>query len=340
MTYSIIFDIKDIKLSDWTRFNIEHPQGNVFHSPEVFKAFSLTPLYKPVCVFAIDSKGEIVGLQQSCIIQEYKGFIGYPTARSITWGGPLVENNEMAICDELISKHNKTIKSRAIYSQIRNLDDISFFSEILNKNGYKYKDHLNIIVDLKKTEEELWSDINSKRRNEVKKAIKNEVTVELRNDRDSLLKSYQILKEVYKVANLPLATFELFKNLSNESNDSFRLGNFVALYEGEIIGCMFTLNYKKTIYNYYAGSKRKFYSKHPNDLIPWEVFKWGKLNDFECFDFGGAGAPGKSYGVRNYKMQFGGKTVNFGRYEKINNPLFYKIGTVGLKGWKLLRKLK
>ena len=133
MSYSIIYDIKDIKISEWSRFTIEHPKGNVFHSPEVFNAFSITPLYNPVCVFAISSSGELVGLMQSCIIKEYNGIIGFATARSITWGGPLVKNNELSIYAELISNHNKSIKNRAIYSQIRNLNNISFFNDTFKK---------------------------------------------------------------------------------------------------------------------------------------------------------------------------------------------------------------
>ena len=88
---------------------------------------------------------------------------------------------------------------------------------------------------------------------------------------------------------------------------------FTALNEGKIIGCMLALVYKSTIYDFYAGSYAEYYSKYPNDLIPWEVFLWGKCEGYTCFDFGGAGKPNVPYGVREYKKKFGGDLVEHGR---------------------------
>jgi len=45
----------------------------------------------------------------------------------------------------------------------------------------------------------------------------------------------------------------------------------------------------------------------------------------------GAGKPNEEYGVRDYKSQFGGDLVAFGRYLKVLNPLLYRVGKVGLK---------
>jgi lipid II:glycine glycyltransferase (peptidoglycan interpeptide bridge formation enzyme) len=70
---------------------------------------------------------------------------------------------------------------------------------------------------------------------------------------------------------------------------------------------------------------------HPNDLIPWDVFLWGKENGFTRFDFGGAGKPDVPYGVREYKKKFGGKMVSYGRYEKINKPNLMKIAKTGFQ---------
>ena len=36
--------------------------------------------------------------------------------------------------------------------------------------------------------------------------------------------------------------------------------------------------------------------------------------------FGGAGKPDKPYGVRDYKLKFGGQLVNWGRFEKVHKP--------------------
>ena len=45
----------------------------------------------------------------------------------------------------------------------------------------------------------------------------------------------------------------------------------------------------------------------------------------------GAGKPNEDYGVRDFKLQFGGELVEHGRYNNIFNPSLYKIGLLGIK---------
>ena len=94
---------------------------------------------------------------------------------------------------------------------------------------------------------------------------------------------------------------------------------------------MLALVYQKTIYDYYAGAYKEYYKKYPNDLIPWEVFIYGKKNGFTFFDFGGAGQPNVPYGVREYKKKFGGELINFGRFEKIHKPMSCKLIKLALE---------
>ncbi len=44
----------------------------------------------------------------------------------------------------------------------------------------------------------------------------------------------------------------------------------------------------------------------------------------------GAGKSGTDYGVRDYKLQFGGHLVEYGRFIRIERPSLYRIGKMGL----------
>ena len=83
--------------------------------------------------------------------------------------------------------------------------------------------------------------------------------------------------------------------------------------------------FKDKIFDWYAGSKAEHYDKYPNDILPWEVLKYGHHAGYRIFDFGGAGKPGVQYGVRDYKLKFGGKVVNYGRLIYIHSPIKYFI---------------
>ena len=155
------------------------------------------------------------------------------------------------------------------------------------------------------------------------------------NDLLSLKESYIILKKVYKRAKLPIADFSFFKNLYEKQKYGLKL--FCAKYDNKLIGSLIALVYKDTIYDLYAGANPKYYNKYPNDLVPWEIFLWGKRNGYNIFDFGGAGKPNVPYGVRNYKKKFGGFFVNYGRFEKINNFLLFNFAKFGFKIWQRIK---
>ena len=71
-------------------------------------------------------------------------------------------------------------------------------------------------------------------------------------------------------------------------------------------------------------------------LLPWKIMEWGHENGYKLFDFGGAGKPNIPYGVRDYKLKFGGDLVNFGRFEKVHKKYRMAFGKIGLKTLELL----
>ena len=323
--------------AQWSSFVYDHPNGNVFQTPEMYEVYKNTKNYEPIFLAAIDENDEILGTLLAVIQKEYSGFLGNFTARSIIFGGPLIKNNDADILDFILQEYNKIIRKKAIYSQFRNMWEWGDLKEIFIKNGFEYEDHLDIIVDLNKNEEELWKEVNTKRRNEIRRAKKEGTTFLVKSTLNDLHECYSILKSVYKKAKLPIPNINLFENIFKNTSNNTGLKLFCACNENKIIGCMLALVYKNAIYDFYAGAYPEYYNKYPNDLIPWEVFLWGKEHGFELFDFGGAGKPNKPYSVRDYKLKFGGELVNYGRFEKVHKPLLMEMGKTGLKIWQKLK---
>lgn len=338
MKYTLETSADKILKAGWKDFIEKHPEGNIFQTPLMFEVYRSSKGTEPFLIATVNEQGEIAALLLSAIQKENDNLLtGRFSARSIISGGPVVSNNDPELFHLILKGYNEKIKSKAIYSQFRNLRDMSGMQVIFEKNGYVFEDHLNIHVDLTKTEEELWKEVHSKRRNEIRRAYREGTEFRVAEDKGSLRDCYSILREVYHSAKIPLADFSFFENLLDHSDRKSGIRIFTAVYEQQIIGCMLALVFRDTIFDMYAGSYRKYYGKYPNDLIPWEVFKWGRANGYRLFDFGGAGKPGVTYGVRDYKKKFGGTTVNFGRFELIHKPMNYKIGKVGLQVWKRLK---
>ena len=321
----------------WSAFVSNHPKGTIFQTPEMFAVLDAAKYNQPGLVAAVNSDGTPVGLLVYTIQKESGGLFGPLSARSIVRGGPLALNDDKEIIQALIDLYNKQIRSKAVYTQYRNFWDQKEDIELFKQNGCIYEEHLNILIDLGKTEDELWKDVYSKRRNEIRRARKEGTTARELTTHDELETSYNILHHVYTRAKLPLHHKTMFDAAAEILLPKGMIRFFGAINNNEIIGTIVVLCYKQRIFDWYAGSSSQHYNKYPNDLLPWEVFLWGKKKGYTLFDFGGAGKPGVPYGVRDYKKKFGGTFVNFGRYEKIHKPLLMKAASTGFKLWQKIR---
>jgi len=321
----------------WDLLVKSNPNGTIFQSPEIYDIYSFNNNYLPTVLAIIDDKSnKLTGVIVSVIQKEQKGILGIFSSRSIIIGGPLISNNNIEILNLLIKKNANQIGNNVIFSQFRNLFNLDGYNRYFEQNDYVRENHLNILIDLDKSIEDLWKGVHSKRRNEIRKAEKCGVTVRLIDNIDELFITYDILKEIYYRARLPLPEYDFFKKVWEKYNkEIFKI--FIAIFEDKIIGTMYTLCYNNRIYDWYAGSYSAHYDKNPNDIIPWSVFLWGKENDFQIFDFGGAGNPNVKYGVRDYKKKFGGEIVDYGRYTKIHNQILFQFSKFGFKIWQLLK---
>ena len=85
---------------------------------------------------------------------------------------------------------------------------------------------------------------------------------------------------------------------------------------------------------YYTGLRNYHKKIYPTHLAVLGALEFGIENKLKMLDLMGAGKPNVAYGVRDYKLKFGGDLVENGRLTYILNPLLFKIGTFGLSVMK------
>ncbi|MCK5560304.1 MAG: peptidoglycan bridge formation glycyltransferase FemA/FemB family protein [Thermoplasmata archaeon] len=322
----------------WQSFVEQHPKGNIFQTPEMAKVWKSTKKYEPIFLSIINEKTEdVIALISGYIVKEMAGPLGSFSSRSIVFGGPLFLETELEVeaVKLLIKEYDKLAKKKALYTQIRMLEEVPLLSDPLKIEGYEFEEHLNFLIDLTQGEEQLWKNLNKKRRNSIRKAIKSNVDVEELSKSREISIAYEFLKETYTHAKLPLADISFFQSIYDILVKKDMAKIFLAKYEDKYIAVIVTFMYKDIIYDLYAGATREFLSVYPNDILPWHVMVWGSKNNFHTFDFGGAGKPNEEYGVRDFKKKYGGKLVNFGRYEKVHSPKKLKVSK---QVFKLVRK--
>lgn len=337
MNYKIVSNIDSIDIDQWISFVENHPKGNIFQTPNMFDVYQKSKKHNPLIIVVFNIDNAIVGLQVSVVEKTYSNFLGYFTTRSIIKGGPLILNNNKDILDLILKEYINKIKGKAIYTQYRNMWDWGNLKQAFVNNKIIYEDHLDILFDLRKGEEILLKEMKRVRRKGINQSYKKGVKVEVIDlkNKDLLEETYLILESVYQRIKLPIPSIDFFRNIKRYLGEKvLSLGLYV---ENELIAVRIVFCYKNMIYDWFAGAKHEFLDFRPNDILPWEVMKWGIKNKYEVFDFGGAGKPNVHYGVRDFKLKFGGSLVNYGRFEIIHKPFLMSIAK---KGFKLKQKLR
>ncbi len=327
-----------IDRAKWDEFVYGHPHGNIFQTPEMREVYGRTKNYEPITLATVDDDGVILALMQAVVMREMGGILGSFSARSVVQGGPLFVDGEAGqkAVSFLLDEYNMIIQKRALYTEIRNIYDMSEFMSLFDRAGYVYEDHLNYLVDLDRPEEKIWMSIHRSMRKNIKRSQKEEVMIREMMDQSHIKKIYGFLEDVYHNAKIPfedISHFEaIFDILVPRGMATFHL----AEHDGEYMGGRVTLIYKGVVYAYSVGVPNKYKHLYPNALLNWEIMRWGVGNGCHTFDFGGAGKPDKDYGVREFKRQFGGELVNYGRCKKIHSPVKMRIAEMGFRVYRRL----
>jgi serine/alanine adding enzyme len=313
----------------WDDFVAKHPQGNIFQSRYIYEVYRNTKNYYPSKVFAVNqATGEIGGLLIAVIVNEIGGIFSRFSAHSIIQGGPLViPGFEKTLIPVLLNEHDRLSRKKALYGEIRNLHGVKENLDVLT--NYTYEDHLNFLIRLDQSEEDLWRQLHRAKKNHINKAQKMNIKIKELDSQELIPVVYKLFQETYQNAKIPLADISLFESTFRFLFSKGMAKFFLAELNGKYIAGQLFLIFNEVIYAWYLGASHEFINYHPNELITWYTLKWGMSHGFKLFDFGGAGNPRAKYGPRDYKREFGGEEVNFGRHKNVYKPLEMKTTEVG-----------
>lgn len=330
-----IVDIKNIKVDLWDNYVLSHDYGTIFQT-SIYLSFFNNSLNDKTFGFALLHNNKIKGLICGVISKNYFFPISLFTRRAVIVGGPLVDNDDNELAKILLNHTVKELKRKSIYLQVRNLRDMSPIDSSFKYAGFTYEEHLDILHDLTTIEEEINRGISKNKRANVRKSLNKGVRFYQTKELEELKKGLVLIRDTYKRIGLPCPNDEFFITAFTNYPNIVKV--FLLEYENKIIGIRIELCYKNLVYDWYAGADEAYKNLYPNDVLPYNILLWSKEEGYSTFDFGGAGKPEKPYGVREHKLKFGGKLVNFGRYEIINKPKVFAISKTLLRLIQSIKK--
>lgn len=335
MTESFNNSIPVKVLGDWNKLVTGSTFGNIFQSPEWSEFLKGTKSIVPLTSFSEDEK--VMKAIMMGMLQKETGLKSAFSSRIIINGGPVFdfsESNAEKNLEDVLNKFINEHASKAIYSEIRCLNDYSNFKHVFEKCGWIYKPHLNFRINCS-SESIVRKNISESKLRQINKSIKTGAEIALAANSHEVSELYEILSQLYRTKiKTPLPEKSFFLGLFHSKLAVFPLIKFKGKIIGGIVCPVFG---NKVIYEWYVcGEDGKYPGIYPSVLATWGGIEYALKNKIEYFDFMGAGKPGDDYGVREFKARFGGEQVEYGRYIYIAKPKLYSIGKLGVK---ILKKI-
>ena len=314
----------------WAEFVARHPDGSIFHTPEMHRVFAETLNHRPGLWATVDEAGEVRALMTPVAIGSLRGPVRALAIRLVAFAGPLVAAgpDSSAAFGTLLRTYQGTRRT-ALFTEFRNHADTATLTSSLAACGFRHERHLNFLIDLTPTPEELWRRVASNARRNIRNARRLGVVVREAGDQSEIAAGYELLRAVYKRIQVPLPDRSLFTAAHRILGPLGRFKALLAYVDDRPIGILTLLMYRKAVYYWYTGTLREYARYRAGDLLVWHAIESARAEGYFLLDFGGAGRPGEPYGVRDFKAKYGGRLVDFGRDVWVPSPVRLRLATVG-----------
>ena len=356
----------------WSELVQSSPTATWFQTNEAYRFYQSVSGMQAFA-YGIEEDGHLAGVIVGYTTQEKCIFKQYFTARTIIPGGPLLaedisetalaellnavsqfkvesgkcKGTENSVAETTASSPHRltsdsdhastpyTLHPTPIYIESRNFHDYSKWRNIFEANGFAYQPHLNFHVDTTSLDQ-VQARIGKHRWRYIRLSMRDGAKIVDNPTIEQVRAFYTILQDLYRTkVRTPLWSWDFFERLYYIENAKYILVEL----DGKIVGgtaCVCLLG--KAVYEWYACGL----DNCRDDIRPLSVAIWGEMqyaaeNGYPLFDFMGAGTPDQPYGVRDFKAEFGGELVEYGRFLCIRKPLLYWIGKMGVK-WLKRRK--
>lgn len=158
---------------------------------------------------------------------------------------------------------------------------------------------VTLILELADNPDRMWERFDPKLRNQIRKALRSGLTASWSGS-EGLSDFYDVFATNMRDLGSPVHSRGFFSAILKEFSNSARL---ILVRKGsQTIGGGLCLLFRDTLFMPWASSRREFFSICPNNLLYWEVIRWGCEKGYRRFDLGRS-SPGS--GTYCFKKQWG-----------------------------------
>lgn len=330
-----IFEGTHIDSQEWSGLVKSSPVATWFQTHEAFGFFDGLSFLEAFAM-AVESGGRLKGLVVGYIQKDGGSVKRFLSRRAVVLGGPLLADD---ISDEELLLLLNTLKDRVgkkvIFVETRNFNDYSRWRTTFEQCGFQYQPHYDIHVATTSLEV-VNEHLGKSRKRDIRVSMRDGASVVLEPTLSQVQDFYDILNKLYTTkVKTPLFPLEFFEKLFACDNTAFLLVE----YAGRIVGGTVCVGLPGVaLYEMYAcGEDGVQKTIFPSEVATFAGLQFAAENGYPKFDMMGAGSPNDGgYGVRDFKLKFGGELLELGRYDYVSKPLLYQIGKLGVRIMKKL----
>lgn len=325
MGIRVLHTYEQIDGEQWGQLARESSTATWWQTKEAYQLFSSLPDYR-VEVVGVADEDALCGVAVIIRPQARTRVGQWLSRRAVIMGGVMVSDG---ISEEGYRRLVAAVAeqtSDVIYVEIRNLCDHSAWRGMIAQDGWQYMPHLNIRIDTSDAKSAI-SRIGKSKRRRICSSVQKGVRVVEHPTMAQVREYYDVLRDLYvQRVHKPLPSWGTWERLY--ASDMCRY--ILIEYEGRIIGGSVCVLWEgKVMYEWYACGR----DDHRRVISPASLTKYAEIQLAERLgitqlDLMGAGRPDERYGVRDFKAEFGGEMVEYGRYVYAHCPMVYKIGTM------------
>ena len=279
----------------WDAFVASHPGSANYHRYGWRKVVEKSFAHRAMYLAAINGQNEICGVLP--FIQMKSRLFGsfLVSLPFFNYGGLLVSDSRAV--EKLLSASQQMLSGAGA-------DHAEFRHCIKCADIEATKQHkVTMLLDLKASEEEQWSGLDPKVRNQIRKAEKCGLQAVV-GGIELLDRFYEVFCRNMRDLGTPVYGRNFFHNVLEEFPDSTRI--ISVTYNGQTVASALLTWFKETLEVPWASSNRDFRALCPNNLLYWEAIRFAISINARIFDFGRS-TPDE--GTYKFKKQWGARAV-------------------------------
>lgn len=180
------------------------------------------------------------------------------------------------------------------------------------------------MIDLTLSEDDIFNNvIQSKRRNMIRKAEKNNITIQQFSSNKGLRVFWPMLKDLHSRLGYVLNNFNFYLDLLSIYGPINQAAVFIAYKDNQPLSGVFVIG-NKTFMHYYKGaSLPNTASMGQGELLQWEAIKWAKKQGVRYYDFCNLNKTALPH-IAQFKLGFSNQVYQFESFSE--SGIGYKIG--------------